>query len=282
MATKNQTTEIRLKNLKPGDTVYRIMKSRLSDGIVKYTIIDEWKEDSHTKEHTIHCVKDDITPRSFICVPISSFSKTSYVTRTGSIWGTSEIAAVKAAEKFILKDLKQKEKNIDYHSRALTSLRKEKSSLEQMLKSVSTEQKFLGVYDNADDMSVLKNYIGKYGGNVQFVISNRHFSLEASGASEYHLTSGDDVSYYCKDIDKVVELAQLYVDGFIMNSLRDYGDLYTVDEFRKMIANGFVTSYDGTGYYATTDYESKTTIDMLAVAGGFVPKRITHIKWYNS
>jgi hypothetical protein len=56
----------------------------------------------------------------------------------------------------------------------------------------------------------------------------------------------------------------------------DYGDLFTMDAFKKEVSRGYIMDYDGTGSYSDGEYIYH---DILTVCE--LDERYTHVMWYN-
>lgn len=54
-----------------------------------------------------------------------------------------------------------------------------------------------------------------------------------------------------------------------------------INIFKEWCKSGFVTSYDGSGVYATEDEVSDLGISTWGIANGYVRKDFTHVCWYN-
>lgn len=54
-----------------------------------------------------------------------------------------------------------------------------------------------------------------------------------------------------------------------------------MEEFIEWCKYGYVTSYDGIGYYATKDEISDLSVDPEAFAEGYIRKDFTHVCWFN-
>jgi hypothetical protein len=62
----------------------------------------------------------------------------------------------------------------------------------------------------------------------------------------------------------------------IINGEPDCGDLYTMEEFKKMVDDGFINDNDGIGRYADGKYEYH---DIYTVYN--LDESYTHVMWYN-
>jgi len=56
----------------------------------------------------------------------------------------------------------------------------------------------------------------------------------------------------------------------------EYGELYTIEEFAKLVRMGGITEDDGNGYWSDGEYCDDST-DVLAGKGS----RNTHVVWFN-
>jgi hypothetical protein len=65
-----------------------------------------------------------------------------------------------------------------------------------------------------------------------------------------------------------------------MAALPNYGSHMTVEQFVEHVKTGWLTNYDGFGYYASATQESNIQVVPSDVAFG-LDKRFTHVVWYN-
>ena len=59
------------------------------------------------------------------------------------------------------------------------------------------------------------------------------------------------------------------------------GDLYTIEEFKKMVEAGILTDYDGSGLYATETSTSDVEVIPSDVTEGLIREDFSHIMWFN-
>ena len=59
------------------------------------------------------------------------------------------------------------------------------------------------------------------------------------------------------------------------------GSLFTIEEFIDICKTGYVTNYDGTGFYATATEQSDICISPGDILANKYRKDFTHVKWYN-
>lgn len=59
------------------------------------------------------------------------------------------------------------------------------------------------------------------------------------------------------------------------------GDLYTIEEFKKMVHSGILTDYDGSGLYATETSTSDVEVIPSDVTEGLIRDDFSHIMWFN-
>lgn len=98
----------------------------------------------------------------------------------------------------------------------------------------------------------------------------------------------NDVRDICKDIDphdeRLKKLCENYgklADIHIRNSC-DYGTAFTNEDFACLIEKGFITVYDGTGFYVDTRLmETDHFIDFDANAIRARASTYPYILWYN-
>lgn len=57
--------------------------------------------------------------------------------------------------------------------------------------------------------------------------------------------------------------------------------LMPIEEFIACCKSGFITSYDGCGYYATKNEVSNLNASPWAFKNGFIRKDFTHVCWFN-
>jgi len=62
---------------------------------------------------------------------------------------------------------------------------------------------------------------------------------------------------------------------------KDYGDLFSLEEFLGCVKSGGFIDYDGTGYYATATQVSNQYARPSAMLKGDVDTQWTHVMWYN-
>lgn len=70
-------------------------------------------------------------------------------------------------------------------------------------------------------------------------------------------------------------------EGLKFESLTDYGDLLTMEEFLSMVEVGGFIDYDGYGMYALEDKQSNKKIRPSDVKKGQLLHGFTHVMWYN-
>ena len=61
----------------------------------------------------------------------------------------------------------------------------------------------------------------------------------------------------------------------------DYGDLFTIEEFKKHCEGGSFIDYDGSAYYATDKLMTRIAVTPSEIRNGKVDKRWSHIMWFN-
>ena len=59
------------------------------------------------------------------------------------------------------------------------------------------------------------------------------------------------------------------------------GDLYTLEQFKKMVANGELIDDDGFGYYATEMGKSDVVIYPSDITENLIREDFTHVIWFN-
>lgn len=58
-----------------------------------------------------------------------------------------------------------------------------------------------------------------------------------------------------------------------------YGDLFTIDEWKKNVAQGLFNKYDGSGCFVQDD--KYLTDQIFDDVFGPIPDAATHVEWYN-
>lgn len=61
----------------------------------------------------------------------------------------------------------------------------------------------------------------------------------------------------------------------------DIGDLFTIEEFIDICKTGYLSDYDGSGFYATDTEQSNIYISPGDIFADKYRKDFTHVKWYN-
>lgn len=60
----------------------------------------------------------------------------------------------------------------------------------------------------------------------------------------------------------------------------EFGDVYTFEDFVSMCLSGFLTDYDGIGYYSDGEKETNIMVIPSDVVDE-VTKEFSHVVWYN-
>lgn len=67
-----------------------------------------------------------------------------------------------------------------------------------------------------------------------------------------------------------------------LQPLPGYGDMYSIEEFQKLVDSGCITDDDGAGYYCTNMvYDLDTYALPSMLAKGCINPDYTHIIWFN-
>jgi hypothetical protein len=60
-----------------------------------------------------------------------------------------------------------------------------------------------------------------------------------------------------------------------------YGELFTIEEFKRLVRNGEFSSCDGCAEYATETHATNVFANPDEIHDDIIDERFTHIIWYN-
>lgn len=66
-----------------------------------------------------------------------------------------------------------------------------------------------------------------------------------------------------------------------MGPIPEYGDLFTIEEFRRMCLNGDIIDDDGSGNYATDTQMSEELAVPSDICCDIINRKYTHVVWFN-
>ncbi len=66
-----------------------------------------------------------------------------------------------------------------------------------------------------------------------------------------------------------------------MKPTPEYGDLFTIEEFIKMVNSGSFIDYDGSGNYSNGTEMTDIEVWPSDIAAGNIKKEWSHVVWFN-
>jgi hypothetical protein len=61
----------------------------------------------------------------------------------------------------------------------------------------------------------------------------------------------------------------------------DYADVFSLDEFRDIVASGGIVNDDGCGHWVKDGKMSRDFINCAKLGPYYVPEGVTHVAWFN-
>lgn len=83
-----------------------------------------------------------------------------------------------------------------------------------------------------------------------------------------------------KEYNNLIKLYEKTKD-YKLTDFKKSDDHMPISEFISYCKSGFITDYDGVGYYATENKKSNIEVDISDILSGEYRKDFTHIVWYN-
>jgi len=83
----------------------------------------------------------------------------------------------------------------------------------------------------------------------------------------------------CEDKKIAREVLNKILD---LTPIPEYGNLFTLEDFKSLVTNGLITDYDGAGHFATENemIRGRTPLPASLLIAE-VPEWATHIVWFN-